>query len=60
MCVLDLAIWTLNAYPDILCLILLGREAEQAEGVPTRQELRQVYIHIKGFVAHSTLRGRLC
>ena len=55
MCVLDLAIWALKAYPDVLCLILLGGEAEQAEGVPTGQELRQVHIHIKGFVAHATL-----
>lgn len=59
MCVLDLAIWALKAYPDVLCLILLGGEAEQAEGVPTGQELRQVHIHIKGFGAHAALRGRL-
>jgi len=59
MCVLNLAIWTLKAYPDVLCLILLGGEAEQAEGVPTGQELRQVHIHIKGFAAHAALRGGL-
>ena len=59
MCVLDLAIWALKAYPDVLGLILLGGEAEQAEGVPAGEELRQVHIHIKGFVAHAALRGGL-
>jgi hypothetical protein len=59
MCVLDLAIWTLNAYPEVLCLILLAGEAKQAEGVPAGQKLRQAHIYIKWFVAHATLRGGL-
>ena len=59
MSVLDLAIWTLNAYPDVLCLSLLRGEAEQAEGVPAGQELRQVHIHVKGFITDAALRRRL-